>query len=137
MMQRTGSLLICVLMLVSCGKDNSAFIPDVPINYYITLQEFQIKKNADGVLLVSNEGVAGLIICHRADGSYVAFDRCSSVDPEKKCAVSPDTGGLTATDACSQAKFSLDDGAAVKAPAKRPLKKYQVDVSSFEIVVIN
>ena len=136
-MQRTGSLIICALLLISCSKDNSAFIPDVYINYHITLQEFQIKKNTDGVLLVSNQGVAGLIICHTPFGAYVAFDRCSSVDPEKRCAVTPDAGGLTATDLCSQAKFSLYDGAAVKAPAVRSLKQYQVSVSSFEIVVSN
>jgi nitrite reductase/ring-hydroxylating ferredoxin subunit len=136
-MQRAGLFFISLLLLVSCGKDNSAFIPNVYINYHISLQEFQIKKNTDGVLLVNNEGVAGLIIYHRPDGMYVAYDRCSSVDPEKKCAVSPDTGGLTATDPCSQAKFSLYDGAAVKSPAKRPLKPYQVSVSSFEIAVIN
>jgi len=136
-MQRTGSWFICALLLISCSKDNSSFIPDVYVNYHITLQEFQIKKNSDGVLLVGNQGVAGLIIYHRADGAYIAFDRCSSVDPEKKCAVAPDTGGLTVTDPCSEAKFSLYDGAAVKAPAKRPLKQYQVSITSFEIAVIN
>jgi nitrite reductase/ring-hydroxylating ferredoxin subunit len=136
-MLRTGPLFIVLLLLVSCSKDNSAYIPDVFVDYHISLQEFQMKKNADGVLLVSNQGVAGLIIYHRADGAYVAFDRCSSVDPLKKCMVSPDAGGLTVTDPCSEAKFSLYDGAPVKAPAKRSLKQYQVAVTSFEIVVIN
>ncbi|HCN84601.1 MAG TPA: hypothetical protein DIT07_13425 [Sphingobacteriaceae bacterium] len=135
-MERTGLLGVCLLLLVSCSKDNSSYIPEVYLNYRITLQEFQI-KNTDGVLLVSNQGYAGLIICRTAIGGYAAFDRCSSVDPEKKCAVTPDTGGITATDPCSTAKFSLLDGAAVKAPAVRPLKQYQVNVSSFEIAVIN
>lgn len=125
-----------LLLLISCSKDNSSFIPDVYLNYRVTLQEFQI-KNTDGVLLVSNQGYAGLIICKTPIGGYVAFDRCSSVDPIKKCAVTPDAGGITATDPCSNAKFSLLDGAAVKAPAVRPLKQYQVVVSSFEIAVIN
>jgi len=137
MKQGNSVLLICFLLFTACGKDNSAYIPDVFINYHLTLQEFQIKKNADGVLLVANQGVAGLIICHRADGAYVAFDRCSTVDPDKKCMVAPDAGGLTATDPCSMAIYSLFDGAAVKAPAKRSLKQYQVSVTSFEIAVIN
>ncbi len=124
------------MLTVSCSKDESSYIPEVFIDYRITLQEFQI-KNTDGVLVVNNEGYAGLIICRTGFGGYVAFDRCSSVDPEKKCAVTPDTGGLTATDPCSMAKFSLFDGAAVKAPAIRPLKQYQVSVSNFEIAVIN
>jgi nitrite reductase/ring-hydroxylating ferredoxin subunit len=136
-MLRPGLLLMGIFLLISCSKDDSSRIPDVFIDYHISLQEFQIKKNADGVLLVGNQGVAGLIIYHRADGAYVAFDRCSSVEPEKKCVVVPDAGGLTVTDPCSQAKFSLYDGAPVKAPAQRSLKQYQVVVTSFEIVVSN
>jgi hypothetical protein len=122
---------------VSCSKDNSERIPEIYLDYRISLQEFQIKKNGDNILLVNDEGVAGLIICHNANGNYVAFDRCSSVDPKKLCAVTPDIGGITATDPCSSAKFSLLDGSAMKAPAIRPLKQYQVIISGFEIAVIN
>jgi nitrite reductase/ring-hydroxylating ferredoxin subunit len=136
-MLRPGLLITGIFLLISCSKDNSSHIPEVFVDYHITLQEFQIKKNADGILLVGNQGVAGLIIYHRADGAYVAFDRCSSVNPEKKCVVAPDTGGLTVTDPCSEAKFSLYDGAPVKAPAQRSLKQYLVTVTSFEIVVTN
>jgi nitrite reductase/ring-hydroxylating ferredoxin subunit len=136
-MRLRGLLIICVCFLASCSKDDSERIPEIYLDYRISLQEFQIKKNADNILLVNNEGVAGLMICRRADGAYVAFDRCSSVEPQKKCQVTPDTGGLTATDPCSSAKFSLYDGAAVKAPAVRPLKEYQVNITGFEIVVFN
>lgn len=135
-MQRLGLLGVFILLMISCSKDNSSHIPEVYVDYKISLQEFNI-KNTNGILLVNNEGYAGLIICRTPIGGYAAFDRCSSVDPEKKCAVTPDAGGLTATDPCSAAKFSLLDGAAVKAPAVRPLKQYQVLVSSFEIAVIN
>lgn len=135
-MQRIGILGICLFLIVSCGKDNSSFIPEVYVDYKISFVVFDQNDNADGVLIVNNQGYAGLII-RKTIGGYVAFDRCSSVDPEKKCAVTPDIGGITATDPCSGGKFFLLDGAAVKAPAVRPLKQYQVLVSSFEIAVIN
>lgn len=133
-MKCTAFLL--VILCLSCAKDNSGRIPNVYLNYRVSLQEFQI-KSTNGILLVKNQGVAGLIIYKRSIGDYVAFDRCSSVNPEQKCVVEPDSTGLTATDPCSGGKFSLDDGAPVKAPAKRSLKQYQVYQSTFELSVNN
>lgn len=129
--------LFIVITLLSCNKDREDRIPEVYVNYHITLQEFNI-KNKNGVLLVNNTGVAGLIIYRRPDNVFVAYDRCSSVNPQQKCAVIPDEPSLTATDPCSGAKFSLYDGSPVKAPAKRPLKEYQVIITNFDaITVIN
>ncbi len=125
--------------LLSCTKDGLDRIPEAYVNYRVTIQEFNI-KNKNGLLLVNkmdNTGVSGLIIYRRADNAYVAFDRCSSVNPSNRCAVVPDDPNLTVTDPCSGAKFSLFDGSPVKAPAKRPLKEYKVIISNFEISVLN
>lgn len=131
---------VCITLLIftlfSCSKDNEFRIPDVYVDYRVTLQEFQI-KNVNRVLIVNNHGVSGLIIYHRPDNVYVAYDLCSSVNPEKKCAVELGGPSLTVTDPCSGAKFSLYDGTPVKAPATRPLKEYQVTVSNSVISVIN
>jgi nitrite reductase/ring-hydroxylating ferredoxin subunit len=133
---KLSGLLVIFLLLISCKKDSEGRIPDVYVNYHVTLQEFNISSN-NGVLL-ANGGVAGLLIYRRPDNNYVAFDRCSSVNPEQKCAVVPDDPSLTATDPCSGAKFSLYDGTPMKAPAKKPLKQYQVNIiNNFEIHVTN
>jgi nitrite reductase/ring-hydroxylating ferredoxin subunit len=135
---RTGILFILIAVL-SCNKDNLDRIPDAYVNYQITLQEFNIKNN-NGVLIVNKRedtGVAGLIIFRRPDNVYVAYDRCSSVNPQQRCAIVPDDPNLTATDPCSGAKFSLFDGSPVKAPAKRPLKEYQVIITNFTLTVRN
>ncbi|RZK20726.1 MAG: hypothetical protein EOO86_03410 [Pedobacter sp.] len=118
-------LFVCVLF-TSCGKEEN-FIPDVPINYNVTLVEFGIKA-VNNVLLVPNQGIAGLIIVRTPLGGFVAFDRCSTVNPEKLCKIVPDDSGLTATDPCSGAKFSLLDGTPQKAPAERSLKTYSVSL---------
>lgn len=131
-------ILISCLML-SCSKDEGDRIPNAYVNYQITLQEFNI-KNTNGLLLVNkgvNTGVAGLIIYRRANNDYVAFDRCSSVNPQQLCAVVPDDSNLTATDPCSGAKFSLYDGSPAKAPAKRALKEYRVIITNFTLTVTN
>lgn len=127
------------ICLISCSKENIDRIPEVYVSYKITLQEFNIKSN-NGLLLVNNQanaGVAGLIIYKRADGAFVAYDRCSSVNPQKRCAIVPDDPNLTATDPCSGAKFSLFDGSPVKAPAQRSLKQYRVIITNFDLMVVN
>lgn len=131
--------ILLFISLLSCNKNDIDRIPDVYVNYKITLQEFNI-KSVNGLLTVNNQqnaGVAGLFIYKRADGSFVAFDRCSSVNPQRRCAVVADDPNLTATDPCSGAKFSLFDGSPVKAPAQRSLKQYRVIITNFELTVVN
>ena len=115
-----GVSLLLFCLLCSCGKDEN-YIPEVPVNFNITVQEFGLKA-VNGVLLVPNQGVKGMVIVSLPTG-YVAFDRCSSVNPQEGCQVVPDNS-FTATDPCTGAKFSLIDGSPQKAPAVRYLKKY-------------
>ncbi len=133
------AVILAVMIFSSCSKDDGERIPEAYVNYTVTLQEFNI-RNINGALIVDrqeNTGVAGLIIYRRPDNVYVAFDRCSSVNPSQRCAVVPDDPNLTATDPCSGAKFSLYDGSPVKAPATRPLKQYQVIITNFTLTVRN
>ncbi|MFC1224904.1 hypothetical protein ACFE6N_13905 [Pedobacter sp. BG31] len=120
------SILFVLLMVTGCGK-NQGFIPEVPVNYNVTITEFSLKA-VNNVLVVSNNGVGGLLIVKTPLGGYVAFDRCSTVNPEKICKVTPDDSGVTATDPCSGAKFSLLDGSPQKAPAERSLKAYNISL---------
>ncbi|WP_316850404.1 Rieske (2Fe-2S) protein [Pedobacter agri] len=120
------SILFVLVLFTSCGKEEN-FIPDVPVNYNVTLVEFGIKA-VNNVLLVPNHGIGGLVIVRTPLGGFVAFDRCSTVNPEKICKIVPDESGLTSTDPCSGAKFSLLDGTPQKAPAERTLKTYSVSL---------
>jgi len=138
-MKQFITLLLFCLAFSSCTKDEAGRIPEVPVNFRAPLNDPRLARlnSGGGVVVITGHGVAGLIIYRRPDNAYVAYDRCSSVNPEQRCAVTPDETGLIATDSCSGAKFSLYDGAPVKAPAKRPLKEYQVAVSNFDISVTN
>jgi len=130
---RAGGVVLALLFFFACGKDSSLGIPDVPVNYQITKQEFSIRSK-NGILLVNGYGVAGLMLTTNFAGNIVAFDRCSTVNPEKRCAVIPDENGLTATDTCSGAVFQIGDGAPVKAPAKRSLRQYSVVVTGGSLI---
>lgn len=130
-------LWLFAFVLLSCGKDDGKRISEVFVDYRTTITEFDINSDQYDVLVVDGHGVAGLIIYKSGQNSYKAYDRCSSVDPEKKCKVEHNSS-FTATDPCSGAMFSLQDGSPVKAPAVRSLKQYRVQViNNFNIRVSN
>jgi nitrite reductase/ring-hydroxylating ferredoxin subunit len=124
------------LFLVACGKRNDV-VPYVPVN--ITIQKSDPRFNTintPGSTITIGGGVAGIILSNSGNG-IVAFDRCSTYQPEKACAITVDAGLLSATDPCSGAKFSLVDGSPVKAPATRSLRSYSVIITQFEIKIVN
>ncbi|TCD26695.1 hypothetical protein EZ456_12110 [Pedobacter psychrodurus] len=135
MMKYLYSILFVLVIVAGCGKDEG-YIPDVAVNYNVTLTEFSLKA-VNNVLVVSNNGVGGLLIVKTPLGGYVAFDRCSTVNPEKICKVTPDEGGFTATDPCSGAKFLLLDGSPQKAPAERSLKAYNVSLQGNTLIHVS
>jgi hypothetical protein len=74
MIKRNIVLCFLVPLLISCAKEG-VYIPNVAVNYKVTIQEFKILAK-NNVLIVPNEGAAGLIIVNTAFG-YKAYDRCS------------------------------------------------------------
>jgi nitrite reductase/ring-hydroxylating ferredoxin subunit len=129
-MKNIIGISILMLFLLSCAKVEN-LIPNVPVNFSAPLTDPRLSRlsTAGGAVSLSGYGVAGLIIYRRADNAYVAFDRCSTVNPTQKNAVVVDDPTITATDHVSGAKYSLYDGSAVKAPAKTALKQYQVTIT--------
>lgn len=137
-MMRIVLLLGIVLFLASCGKDPSG-VPDVPVNFRASLGNpaYSGLAHPGNHVEVTGYGVAGLVIYRSAFGGLMAYDRCSTVNPERKCAVKVDATGITATDPCSGAIFSLEDGNPQKKPGKKPLKTYYVSENNGIISVSN
>lgn len=137
-MKKLLLLVFVPLLFLSCGKGGDV-VPSVPVNFQASLTDPRLAPlNASGgYVVISGYGVAGLILYRRPDRSYAAYDRCSSYQPEKHCAVNVDESGFTATDPCSGSKFSMTDGTPVKAPATKSLRSYYITVSNFEIYVSN
>lgn len=137
-MKQALTAIFIAIILISCGK-TEGLVPSVPVNFQASKTDPRLAalNSPGGSVVVSGYGVAGLLLYRQADGNYSCYDRCSSYQPEKLCAVTPDASGFTATDPCSGAKFSLSDGSPVKAPAVKSLRAYTVNVSNFEIFVSN
>lgn len=131
-------MLLLILVLAACGKENLA-IPNVPVNFSAQLTDPRLIRlsSPGGAVAFDNYGVAGIVIYRTTAGAYVAYDRCSTVNPEKKCAVEPDEPSFTATDKCSGAKYLLEDGSPAKAPAQLSLKKYNTFVAGNTLHVTN
>lgn len=137
-MQRISLIFLLALTLAGCGKENLV-IPNVPVNLSIPLGDPRLIRlsSPGGAVALENYGVAGIVIYRTISGGYVAYDRCSTVNPEKQCAVELDEPSFTVTDKCSGAKYLLEDGSPAKAPAELSLKKYNTVVAGNSIHVTN
>lgn len=136
-MKKILALLVCLQML-ACGKDSLNVIPYVPVNFNASLNNpalLPLKSNG-GAVILPGYGYAGLILYNNGE-QIMAYDRCSTVNPEKKCALNLDNPSISVTDPCSGARFLLQDGSPGKAPAQRPLVRYNVNISGNNISVIN
>jgi nitrite reductase/ring-hydroxylating ferredoxin subunit len=137
-MKYVFTIIFAAFFFISCGKSSNP-IPNVSVNFEAPLTDPRLiaLQATGGAVLINGYGVAGLILYHEIDGSYAAYDRCSSYEPQNRCAVTLDTDGFTVTDPCSGSKFSLIDGTPVKGPATAALKAYSASVINYEIFVSN
>lgn len=133
-----GILMVIIISAVACAKEEN-YLPNIPVNFSSPLTDPRLSRlsSAGGAVSLTGYGIAGLIIYRRADNAYVAFDRCSTVNPEQKNAIILDDPNLTATDPITGAKYSLYDGSPVKAPAKTSLKQYSVTIAGNTLQVTN
>jgi len=118
-----------------CQKDYYG-IPEVVVNVTFSTIQYHTLEVAGGYATSEGGGVAGIIVYNTGSG-YVAYDRCSTVNPEKRCAVEVDDTEITLEDPCSGAKFDIRNGMPSLAPAKRPLKPYQAIKEGNIIRVVN
>jgi hypothetical protein len=128
---------VFTILLASCGKEKN-YIADVPVDIKIFPSDPNYSKlTGVGGYVTIRGGVAGIILYKKSSGQIVAYDRCSSYNPESKCAVNVNDPSIKATDPCSCYLIYMEDGSSLKAPATRPLKQYLVTVTSSQITVYN
>lgn len=138
MIRKSGILAILILSCFACGKTGD-YVPGVSVNFQMALANPALNAlhNPGGAVIIKGYGVAGLILFRLSGGGYAAYDACSAYLPQNKSAVTLDNPSLTCTDPASGAKWLLEDGSPVKAPAVKSLKEYAVNYNQFEIFVSN
>lgn len=131
-------LFITCLSFAGCKKGGCNVVDYVPFQKTVSLVKFNELRLLMQPVELPREygGVAGLIVMQVNKDQYVAFDRCSTVNPEKRCAVRLEGGGPVAVDPCSGAKFILTNGSP-SAIAECPLRPYHVRRDGDILIVSN
>ena len=121
-------LLLCFTFLsfAGCKKGGCNVVPYVPVNRVpFSLVQYPELNSTDGSIVLPG-GVAGILVVNTPRG-FVAYDRCSTVSPEKRCAVEvSESNPNIAVDPCSGAEYILLNGSPAKL-AECPLKPYYID----------
>ncbi|NGF55654.1 hypothetical protein G5B00_03935 [Parapedobacter sp. SGR-10] len=124
--------LFSTMMLSRCGKGGCNVISEVSFNTGINQAEHPGVYATNGYAYAPG-GVRGLIVYNTGDG-LVAYDRCSTVAPEKRNQVVVD--GLLIVDEASGAKWLLRDGSPTHI-AECSLRRYNVRKSGAVYYVSN
>ena len=129
-MRQLGIALALLFAISACGKQGNV-VPNVSVNFQLQLNDpkYSPLRSVGSAVAIDGYGVAGVIVANTVNG-YVAYDRCSAYEPEKRCAVTISDSNLTVTDPCSGSKWLLQDGTPNKAPAVRSLKAYNVYIDA-------
>ncbi len=130
-------LLFSLTFFSSCEPDLS----DDPIPYVqftdiiINLATYP-SLQFDGGYQYLNGGVRGIILYRKNVSTYIAYERNSSFHPNEACAtVDVDISDQFIIDTCSNSTFSLSTGQPTSGPAITPLRRYVVQLSSFNLTI--
>ncbi len=123
------------LVPTSCKKGGCNVIQHIPVLEQVSMVQYPLLHTPGGYAVIDRGGVAGLIVVNTGQG-FVAYDRCSTVAPEKRCAVEVEEGGIVAKDPCSGARYLLVNGSPAEL-AECPLKPYYARRNGETVIVSN
>ncbi len=137
---RNYLLLLLVLFSMGCERNLTEPIPQRFVDFTVDLNQAG-NGNLTGIggyITVPNEGVKGIIVYHRGQDDYAAFDKSCSYRQADACAIiQVDSSLLTATDPCCESRFLLSDGSPIVGPATLVLKQYFVTRSGSVLHITN
>lgn len=132
--------LLCMATFHGCKKGGCNVVPDVIFTRSIFLGEFpQLRVQGGYAVTAATEdgknGVGGLIILNNGN-QFLVYDRSSTVNVGRGCAVNVEAGGLVAKDPCSGAKYILINGSPAEI-AECPLRPYRARRNGETIIISN
>jgi hypothetical protein len=124
-MKRLLAVIIIFLMVVAgCNKDNRPIIPYVYVNlqlYPNTMDYIPI-----GGYIYRPEGYRGIVIYRILLDEFAVYERCCPFDPEKTGArITVDASNITCIDSVCMSKFVLTDGTPYGGPSPYSLMQYR------------
>lgn len=138
-MKNLQRILITILCLGSCNKDNYEF-PQASVNLYLYPNNIEY----NGLHIPGNSakiegGINGILIFHDFFDNYIAYDRACTNDPLSTCEQididNKQTSNLKCS--CCESEFFIFDGAVITGPAQQALYRYQTTFDGLTLRVFN
>jgi nitrite reductase/ring-hydroxylating ferredoxin subunit len=138
-MKTYGALLLIILVLFSCSKEQESTVPSVPVNVRINLDNPGYNNlNTIGGSVYVEGGYRGIIVYRRGISEFMAFERTCSYQSADTCAyVSLDSTISSVGCNCCESRFQLLDGAPIKGPANASLRTYQTNLVDRYLYIYN
>lgn len=137
-MKKSGIYLLSFFLLLSCRDRNRSFVPDVPVNININVNEpayFNLTVVTGWVYITG--GSRGIIVYRKGTNEFVAFERHSTYEPGDACAVVVKEDNIIVEDPCSGSQWLITDGSLVNGPASFPLVQYDTQFADPYLYITN
>lgn len=122
-------LTVFVVFVYSQCRKKDDVVPYTRVNFTIYLNDpdFVSLQTVGNYVFVTG-GVCGILIYHKSQDEFVAFDRCCPHNASERNAVIPDTtqAAVLVCPVCIS-KFSMVDGFPITGIAERPLTEYKTN----------
>lgn len=117
-------LILLLLVVPACKKDNQPQIPYVYVN--LQLYPNSLDYIPQGGYKYVNAGYRGIVIYRFLNEQFSVYERCCPYDPEKPGAmITVDPSGSTCIDSVCMSKFILYDGTPYGGPSPYTLMQYR------------
>lgn len=112
------------------GDDAIPYVPFSEIVINLNLPAYTALKTDGGAMTIEG-GVRGIILYRVNAGTYLAYERNCSFQPNEACStVDVHISNLYMFDSCCGSYFDFADGYPLGGPAWRPLRRYHTSVNS-------
>lgn len=136
-----GALLLAAVVLgVGACNSGSNVQPQIPLAVvnevlFLTDQQNSSLRFDNGAVYVKG-GLRGLIVVRQNAGTYLAFDRTCSYQPQDTCARVRIEPFIRIFDPCCQSQFGFT-GQPQGGPATLPLRRYSTALSGNTLTITN
>jgi nitrite reductase/ring-hydroxylating ferredoxin subunit len=135
-------ILISLIIIVACGREQRVPIPYVLVNHtvYLTNPSNDQLRVPGGHIIIPNQGNLGIILYRTSygdDKDFVAFDLTCSHEPNETCKVFVDDTEFYLECPCCGSKFSIFSGYPAEGPARWPLKEYETASNENTVRIFN
>ncbi len=138
MLKKFALVYFCIV-LFACSESIDSPIPNIPVNVQIDLQNprYLSLQTIGGVVMLEG-GYRGIIVYHKNNNEYAAYDRSCAYQTYDSCAyVKTDSAMSSVGCNCCSSRYQLYDGVPIKGPANSGLRTYQTSITKDYLLIYN